>query len=126
MLDKEQQAEVRQILADVTAKHYAEIKGMLNVMSANLMRIESIGSRTEAHAEKTNGRVTKLEDEVSGLKMADLKHSANCPNAGRIKALEDAEIGRKAVKQFTWKQWLVASAIGGGLILIIQIIIEKL
>lgn len=122
MLNKEQKDEVRQMFSDLTGKQYEEIKGMLNTMSVNLMRIEGIGQRTEEHAKLTNGRVTKLEAEVISLKLENVAHNNHCPNVTRIKALEDAEIERKAVKAFSWKQLIIASAIIGFIIAIAEII----
>jgi hypothetical protein len=126
---------VRQMIADITGQHHAELKGLLNVMSANLVRIEEIGSRTEKHAERTNGRVTKLEEQVSELKNAEITHVLKCPNIKDIKVinekvvnLEKMEVSRKAVSTFTWKQIGAIGIIAGtvlGILTFILNIIEK-
>ena len=125
MLNKEQKQEVRQMIEDVIGKNYAEIKGMLNTMSANLVRIEGITSETREHARKTNGRVTKLEEEVEELQKVNLVHVVNCPNTKKIEILEKFQTERDAVKKFAWGQVVVASAIIGFVIAVLEILFGK-
>lgn len=139
----EDREEVRQMLTDVLSGHISEIIGRLNVLNANVARVESIATETKDQAkltngrvnkletevlllttEKTNGRVTDLEKQVSDLKIADLNHETNCPYSTRIKTLEDVETKKQAVRKFAWQQWLVASSVGAGLLLILQLIFK--
>lgn len=66
----------------------------------------------KALAEKTNGRVTKLEDEVYELEKVNGNHFNNCPNNKAIRELQDENLTRKSVKN-----WVITSvSIASGLI----------
>lgn len=96
-------AEMRQMLTDVLSGHTEEMKGRFNVLHANLVRIEE-------QTTKTNGRVTMLEKQMNQLELDESQHVMKCPNASRIKAMEDNEISRKAIMKFI----VVGAAVAGG------------
>lgn len=102
----EERAEVRQMLTDILSGHHEELKGRLNVIQANLVRVET-------QTTKTNGRVTAIEDKIEILEKEEIKHTVNCPNVVRIKSLEDAEISRKAIVKFVVGGAALAGTIGG-------------
>lgn len=109
----EERAEVRQMLTDVLRGHHEEMKGRLNVIQANLLRVE-------AQTTKTNGRVTIVEDKIEILEKEEIKHSVNCPNESRIKTLEEAEISRKAIIRFVVGGSALAGTIGALLAVIVN------
>ena len=94
MIDKDRQ-EVSKMLKDVISgnfknievklqeldakTHYNEIIGRLNVLDITMAKIEGTTTRTEVLAQKTNGRVTDLENEVDTIKIGEVQHLVNCP-----------------------------------------------
>lgn len=94
-MEKEQQEEVRQLILDVIGKPLEEIIGRLNVVNANLVRIEGNTQRTEEQQKIANGRTGKLEGAVEQLKQVNLVHTINCPNTKILKEMELASKDRK-------------------------------
>lgn len=105
-MNKDDRDEARQMINDVIGKPLEEIIGRLNVIQANLVRVE--GQTT-----KTNGRVTACEDKIETLEKDEIKHAVNCPNLLRLKTLEEAEISRKAIIRFIVGGSALAGTIGG-------------
>jgi len=123
-MTEQDEKKVRQMIVDVIGKPLEEIIGRLNVLNANVTRIEGNTERTEKHAERTNGRVTKLEDDVSDLKKVNIAHFVQCPNTEKIINLEKMEVSRKAIAAFSWKQVTFGGILAGLIISIIQLLIK--
>ena len=104
---------IRQTMTDVLATHTAEINGRFNVIHTQLLAIKE-------QTTKTNGRVTKAEEVLKGLEIADINHLAMCPNQSRIKALEDAKTEENGMVKFVFK----AGSIIGGVALIVIAVLE--
>ena len=105
--------EVRQMLEDVIRGYSENITGRLNLISAHLVRVEGNTQRTEAHAEKTNGRVTKAEKDIQELKEINLTHVVNCPNTAEINEFKKKEFGRTMTIKFALGLIGVSSTIIG-------------
>ena len=136
-MDKEQRNEVRELITDVIGKPLEEIIGRLNVITANMIRIEGNTERTETHTKETNGRVTKLEDAVILLQKENIMHTINCPQKAaidtmnnKLTTIEKIEVGRDAIQKFTWKQLtgigIVAGIVFGVLKFVMDFIIPIL
>lgn len=104
---------IRQTMNDVLSIHTAEINGRFNVIHTQLLAIKE-------QTTKTNGRVTKNEEVLKGLEIADINHLAKCPNQSRIKALEDSKTEESGAYKFVFK----AGSIVGGIALIVIAILE--
>ena len=102
-MDNEQRKEIREMVQDIVGVQYAEIIGRLNVLNGHIATINGTTTRTEKHAEKTNGRVTKLEDEVESLQKINMVHLVNCPNTLKIAELEKENLKQHSIKTFLFK-----------------------
>lgn len=124
-----EEAKLSQIINQAMKLHAAETNNKLSEINAKIdirdtffegelkvikVKLESIDEQTK----KTNGRVTKLEDnnkdteeKINGqmktmsntidvLKANDIEHILHCPNISRIKDLEDSQLSTKSVYKF--------------------------
>ncbi len=114
-------AETRQMIEDVIGRPLEDIIGRLNVLNANMARIEGNTQRAENNTAKTNGRVDKLEDAVSELQKINLIHTVNCPNTKKIELLQNESVSRKSIVKFVSGVFAVAVAIIGIAIAVAQL-----
>lgn len=52
--------------------------------------VRTVLESIDAQVKKTNGRVTKLEEVVIDLRIADANHFRTCPQIAKIKEIEDS------------------------------------
>jgi len=123
-MNKDDKEETRQMISDIIGKPLEDIIGRLNVMNANMVRIEGNTERTEKHAEKTNGRVNTLEKQMEQLKLDEIQHILKCPNNNRIQGLENNEVSRKAVAKFLIMASTLAGIIGGLVFAFLELILK--
>ena len=71
---------------------------------------------------KTNGRVTKLEDQVNIIQKDELTHTINCPIITRVQKLEDDKTSWSGVKNFNLKLITYTGAIVAIIWTVIKII----
>lgn len=116
-MEPQDRAEIRQMLTDILSGYTEEMKGRYNVIHANLVQIKE-------QTTKTNGRVTKIEDEIDDLKLSESKHFNSCPHISRIEDLENSETSRKAIYKFIGGMWLATVALSGIVIAIIELVIK--
>lgn len=123
------EAKLSQIINQAMQLHTSETNNKLSEINAKIdvrdtffegelkvikVKLESIEEQTK----KTNGRVTKLEDnnkdteeKINGqmkimnssievLKTNDIEHILHCPNLSRIKDLEDTQLTNKSILKF--------------------------
>ena len=123
------EAKLSQIINQALQLHTSETNNKLSEINAKIdvrdtffegelkvikVKLESIEEQTK----KTNGRVTKLEDnnkdteeKINGqmkimnssievLKTNDIEHILHCPNLSRIKDLEDTQLTNKSILKF--------------------------
>lgn len=114
-------AETRQMIEDVIGRPLEDIIGRLNVLNANMARIEGNTQRAESNTAKTNGRVDKLEDSVLELQKINLTHVMNCPNNKKIELLQNESVSRKSIVKFVSGVFAVAVAIIGIAIAVAQL-----
>jgi len=96
-MNKEDKDETRQMIHDIIGKPLQEILGITSVTNATLTRLEKYTTTTTEAAAK---KIEKLEDEISNIKLADVRHVLNCPQTKRITDLENDSLTRKAIIKF--------------------------
>lgn len=72
----------RELLNEKFKSIHTQIDLQFGAVKASLEAIE-------AQTKKTNGRVTKLEEVTNILILKDATHQINCPQASRLKAIEE-------------------------------------
>ena len=125
--------EVKAMLKEVLNGDIGEIKSALtDLLSSHNVMLTKIGN-IEIQTEKTNGRVTKSEDKIHELAVADQKHFSSCPIAPKIEQVQrDIAEARKEVaqvvsnKSFIAKVVTIAISIIGAIGVLIGILINFL
>ena len=122
----EDRQETRQMLEDVLKGHSSEIIGRLNVLNANLIRVEGVANDTRKEAAKTNGKVAEHEKEIAKLKEANLVHVINCPNTYKLTELsskiDNEDAGHEAqikTKKMIWRYVTITATATAGVVMFI-------
>jgi len=93
LMNKEDREEIRQLLKDVLSAHTATIDGQFNLIVSDLSHIKE-------QTTKTNGRVTKLEEQRQAALLLEASHFQNCPVAEKVEVLELDRTTRKGLTRF--------------------------
>lgn len=83
-------------------KEFVEIqfKYMNEKIDNNHRHSSEMQNNTLAQATKTNGRLGRLEVKVWEIEKEGNGHITNCPNTGKIKALEDENLEIRVIKKY--------------------------
>lgn len=109
--------EDKEFLNSILETHSARIDGKFDVINNKLDNIEK-------QTTKTNGRVSKLEENVQVLNIKDQNHIMYCPQQNRIKTLEDEQISSKSIKKFFYAGVGIIVGLGGLILAIIEIVLK--
>lgn len=91
-------------------------------ISYNLKEINMKLGSIEEQTKKTNGRVTKLEDNVIQIEKNEDKHANNCPHAEKIKKLEENALTSKAIVNFFIKTITIVGVFLGAVYTLLKIV----
>jgi len=93
LMTKEDREEMKDLLKGILATHTAVINGQFKVIAADLTHIKE-------QTTKTNGRVTKLEEQRQASLLAEASHFKNCLVVERVETLEEERTARKGLTRF--------------------------
>jgi hypothetical protein len=93
LMNKGDRDEITQLMKDALSTHTTIISGQFKLIAADLSHIKE-------QTQKTNGRVTKLEEQRQASLVAELTHFQNCPIADKVELLEQDRASRKNLNRF--------------------------
>jgi predicted nuclease with TOPRIM domain len=93
VMTKEDRDELRDMIGDILGIQAEKTEGKFNVINEKL---DAITEQTT----RTNGRVTKLENQVFQIQINELNHTKACPQNKRLEKLETESLSQSAVKKF--------------------------
>lgn len=102
---------IKPLLATVNAYH----EGDLKLINADLKRILE-------QTTKTNSRVSRSEAKIEELEKKEIAHIINCPQAKRVRSLEDNQLSQKSIKKWIVGTVGIASLLIGIFYIIFQTI----
>lgn len=91
-----------------------KFKGLTTLMNSQFINVHERLDEIKEQTTKTNGRVTELEKQ-------EILHVIKCPNASKIRTLEDNQLSDKSIKR-----WLVTAVAVTGSLSVIAFGIIKL
>lgn len=77
-----------------------KFRGFTKLMDANFNNVLDKLDSIEEQTKKTNGRVTKLEQEVEQIKLDDINHIIKCPLNNEVKQIKDDLLEYKFMKKY--------------------------
>ena len=115
-MEKKDRDEMRELMQDILATHTAITDGKFNHIANELSAIKE-------KTTKTNGRINKMEQETipainerfQKIAFDKINHVLECPQAKRVKSLEDEQLSRKTLRNF----FVVTIASAAGIVTII-------
>jgi len=88
--------------------------GLAELVNAHFHNVDDRLGKIETQTTKTNGRVTDLEKK-------ELTHIIDCPQAPKIRILEDNQLSNKSVKKWIITSVGVAASITGIVFIFLKI-----
>jgi len=89
----EDREEMKDLMKGILSTHTAVINGQFKLIASDLTHIKE-------QTTKTNGRVTKLEEQRQAALLLEASHFQNCPIAEKVEVLELDRTTRKGLTRF--------------------------
>lgn len=117
-MDKEMRGELRELVKDIIVAEHARTEGKFELIDNKLDNIYG-------QVKKTNGRVNTLEDKVEVIEKNEIKHYVNCPQASKIRTLEDNQLQEKSIKKWVLKMIVIGTSVVSTIIVFLNFLISS-
>lgn len=119
-LDREDKMEMKDMMEELLQSYISHVNSKFEIIDHKLDAIET-------QTKRTNGRLTKAEENIVDLKISEKTHDNNhvnsCPHKDKIRRLEDSQLTNITVKRFLKQMVGIISLVVGIAVGIISLVI---